>query len=142
MPIGAVIAFGRAAALFTPGSHGSTFAGNPVCAAAALAVLDTIAEDRLLDHTAALGKHLATAIEDSDTRWSAGVRGRGLLLGIELTTPVASAVQSAAAAGGFIVNAPAPDVIRLAPPLVLTRAQADGFVAALPRFLNAAVESG
>ena len=76
MPIGAMIGFGRAATLFTPGSHGSTFAGNPVCAAAALAVLTTIADDRLLDHTAALGKHLATSIEDLAIRWSPGSAAR------------------------------------------------------------------
>ncbi len=141
MPIGAMIGFGRAATLFTPGSHGSTFAGNPVCAAAALAVLNTIADDKLLDHTAALGKHLATSIEDLRHPLVAGVRGKGLLLGIELTKPVAASVHSAAMTGGFIVNAPAPDVIRLAPPLILTTEQADGFVAALPRFLDAAIEN-
>jgi acetylornithine aminotransferase len=141
LPIGAVIGLGRAATLFTPGTHGSTFAGNPVCAAAALAVLDTIAQERLLDHTAALGKHLATSIEGLHHPLVGGVRGRGLLLGIELTAPVATGVQSAATAGGFIVNAPAPDVIRLAPPLILTTEQAGSFVEALPGFLDAAAAS-
>jgi acetylornithine aminotransferase len=138
LPIGAVIGLGRAASLLTPGTHGSTFAGNPVCAAAALAVLDTITNDRLLDHVDALGKHLATSIEGLGHPLIAGVRGRGLLLGIALTRPVAVDAQKAATARGFIVNAPAMDLIRLAPPLILTVEQADRFVAALPDILDAA----
>jgi acetylornithine aminotransferase len=106
--------------------------------AAALAVLDTIRDDRLLDHVDALGKHLATSIEGLGHPMVAGVRGRGLLLGVALTQPIAVDAQKAATARGFIVNAPATDVIRLAPPLVLTVEQADRFVAALPDILDTA----
>ena len=84
MPIGAAIGLGRAADLLQPGQHGSTFAGNPVCAAAALAVIDTIETERLLDHVATLGKHLSGAIEDLDHPLIDRVRGHGLLLGIVL----------------------------------------------------------
>lgn len=141
LPIGAVIASGRAAHLLQPGQHGSTFAGNPVSAAAALAVLGTIESDRLLDHVAGLGKHLATAVEELGHPLISHVRGRGLLLGIVLTEPVAPAVHTAAAVAGYIVNAPAPDVIRLAPPLILTTEQADTFVAALPAILDSALDT-
>ncbi len=140
LPIGAAIGYGRAAELLQPGQHGSTFAGNPVCAAAALAVLRTIETDGLLDHVATLGKHIATAVEDLDDPRIRKVRGQGLLLGIVLTDPISAATANAARDLGFIVNAPAPDVIRLAPPLILTTEQADSFVAALPAILDTATE--
>lgn len=140
LPIGAAIGYGDAATLLQPGQHGSTFAGNPVCAAAALAVLRTIEADGLLDHVAALGKHIVTAIEDLGHPMVTQVRGQGLLLGIALTDPISAAAANAARDRGFIVNAPAPDVIRLAPPLILTTEQADSFVAALPAILDTATE--
>lgn len=140
LPIGAAIGYGDAATLLQPGQHGSTFAGNPVCAAAALAVLRTIEADGLLDHVAALGKHIVSAIENLGHPMVTQVRGQGLLLGIVLTDPVSAAAANAARDQGFIVNAPAPDVIRLAPPLILTTEQADSFVAALPAILDTATE--
>ena len=136
LPIGAVIGIGRAAHLFEPGQHGSTFAGNPVSAAAAVAVLETIEKEGLLDHVAALGKHIAGAVEDLGHPGVDHVRGCGLLLGIVLTAPSAPALATAARDAGFIVNAPAADVIRLAPPLNLTTAQADSFIDALPGLLD------
>ncbi|MEO5834071.1 MAG: acetylornithine transaminase [Nakamurella sp.] len=143
LPIGAVLASGRAAGLLQPGQHGSTFAGNPICAAAALAVLATVAGDGLVDHAATLGKHIAAGIEGLGHPLIGSVRGRGLLLGVVLTAPVAAAVAIRARDGGFIVNAPTPDVLRLAPPLILTEDQADSFVRALPGLLDSCeTESG
>jgi acetylornithine/N-succinyldiaminopimelate aminotransferase len=138
LPIGAVIGIGPAARLLSAGQHGSTFAGNPVCAAAALAVLSTIESDRLLDHADALGKHISTAIEDLGHPLVDRVRGSGLLLGIVLTDRISAETAAVAMESGFIINAPAPDVLRLAPPLILTTEQADSFVAALPAILDAA----
>ncbi|MET0966908.1 MAG: acetylornithine transaminase [Nakamurella sp.] len=138
LPIGAVIGIGAAAGLLQPGQHGSTFAGNPVCAAAAMAVLNTIENDGLLDHVDALGKHIASGVEDLGHPLVDHVRGSGLLLGIVLTESVSPAIALAAREAGFIVNAPAPDVIRLAPPLILTEDQADSFVTALPAILDSA----
>ena len=100
LPIGAVLATGRAATLLQPGQHGSTFAGNPICAAAALAVLATVAADGLIDHAAALGKHIGTGVEDLGHPLIAGVRGRGLLLGIVLRAPIGPAAAAAARAAG------------------------------------------
>ena len=131
LPIGACLAFGEAAGLLGPGSHGSTFGGNPVCCAAALAVLRTIAADGLLDHVKRVGEQLRYGIEALDHPLVAQVRGAGLLLGIVLTDPVADAVATALRAKGFLVNPAQPDVIRLAPPLVLSPAQAESFVNAL-----------
>ncbi|MFC7246470.1 acetylornithine transaminase [Catellatospora aurea] len=146
LPIGATIAFadgafaqshpGGAAALFTPGQHGTTFGGNPVACAAALAVLRTIAADGLLDHVKRIGERIRRGVEALGHPLVAGVRGAGLLLGVVLTAPVAPAVQKALLDAGFIVNAAQPDVIRLAPPLILTSAQADAFLAALGAVLD------
>lgn len=138
LPIGAAIGIGPAARLLSAGQHGSTFAGNPVCAAAALAVISTIESERLLDHVDALGKHLAGAVEDLGHPLVHHVRGAGLLLGIVLTRAVSAEAAAAAMSAGFIVNAPAPDVLRLAPPLILTIEQADSFVTALPAILDTA----
>ncbi|MGW5347084.1 acetylornithine transaminase [Streptomyces sp. NPDC004050] len=146
LPIGAVAALGPAADLLQPGQHGTTFGGNPVACAAGLAVLDTIAADGLLDEVKALGERLRSGIEG--LRGGSGhplvshVRGEGLLLGIVLTGPYAPQVQQAAQDAGFLVNAPAPDVVRLMPPYVLTEAEADAFLQALPGILDAANGDG
>ncbi|RBM23940.1 acetylornithine transaminase [Streptomyces sp. PT12] len=138
LPIGATLAFGEAAELLTAGTHGSTFGGNPVSCAAALAVLDTIASDDLLQRVKAAGERLRDGV------WGLGhplvdrVRGAGLLLGIVLTEALAPQVQRAAQDAGFLVNAVAPDVVRLAPPLVVGDAEVDALLAALPGILDAA----
>ena len=136
-PIGACVARGRAAALLPAGSHGSTFGGNPVAAIAGLAVIAVIERDGLLAHAGAMGEHLAASVLALQHPLVREVRGRGLLRGIVLTAPVAAAVSDAALDAGFIVNAPRPDVLRVAPPLVVTAAQLDTFVAALPALLDA-----
>ena len=138
LPIGACLAIGDAAGLLTPGLHGSTFGGNPVCTAAALAVLRTLATDDLINRADTLGKTLSHGIEALGHPLVDRVRGRGLLLGIVLTAPHGKAVEAAARDAGFLVNAAAPDVIRLAPPLVVTEAQLDAFVTALPSVLDTA----
>ncbi|MGX7725580.1 MULTISPECIES: acetylornithine transaminase [Rhodococcus] len=142
LPIGAVLATGPAAELFQPGKHGTTFGGNPVCAAAALAVLRTIDEQNLLDHVNTVGKTLAVGIEELGHPLVSHVRGSGLLLGVVLTAEKAPAVETAAREAGFLVNAAAPDVIRLAPPLILTEQQAESFVTALPAVLDTADREG
>ena len=120
LPIGAVVATGRAAALFTPGSHGSTFGGNPASCAAALAVLDAIAADGLLARVDTVGTTLATGLRERSHGLVTHVRGRGLLLAADLAEPPAADLEKACRATGLIVNAVAPDAIRVAPPLVLT----------------------
>ncbi|MFI6845771.1 acetylornithine transaminase [Kitasatospora sp. NBC_00085] len=141
LPIGAVLAFGDAAGLLTPGQHGTTFGGNPVVAAAALAVLDTIESEGLLEHVRKLGERLREGIEAIGDPLVSHVRGAGLLLGIVLTEPVSAKVQAAAQEAGFLVNAAVPDAVRLAPPLVLTEQEADAFLAALPEILRTVREN-
>jgi acetylornithine/N-succinyldiaminopimelate aminotransferase len=135
-PVGACVAAGRAATLLGPGSHGSTFGGNPVAAVAGLAVIAVIERDGLLDRANELGAHLVESVLALDHPAITGVRGRGLLQAITLAVPVAAAVADAALDAGFIVNAPQPDVLRLAPPLVIGQDQLDSFVDALPALLD------
>ena len=138
LPIGACLAVGPAARLMTPGLHGSTFGGNPVCAAAALAVLRTLTEQDLIGRAGVLGKTLSHGIESLNHPLVDHVRGRGLLCGVALTAPLAKPVETAARDAGFLVNAATPDVVRLAPPLIITEAQIDEFLNALPGVLDKA----
>lgn len=138
LPIGACLAVGPAAELMTPGLHGSTFGGNPVCTAAALAVLRTLATEGLVRRADVLGKTLRQGIESLGHPLVDHVRGRGLLLGIVLMAQQAKTAEAAARDAGYLVNAAARDVIRLAPPLIITEAQLDGFVHALPGILDTA----
>lgn len=139
-PIGALVALGeRAATTLTPGDHGTTFGGNPVAAAAGLATIAVIERDGLLAQVGERGEFLRDAVGHG-IPGVAGVRGRGLLIAIELDAPIAPAVAKAALAAGYIVNPVAPSAIRLAPPFVLTQEQAQGFVAALPTIIHTASE--
>ncbi|MFI6936149.1 acetylornithine transaminase [Streptomyces sp. NPDC050287] len=146
LPLGATVAFGRAAELLQPGQHGTTFGGNPIACAAGLAVLDTIADDGLLENVKRQSEKLRDGIEGagggSRHPLVAHVRGAGLLLGIVLTEPLAPKVQQAAQDAGFLVNAPAPEVIRLMPPLNLGDAEVDAFLQALPGILDVAKGDG
>lgn len=139
-PIGACIAVGAAAELLGPGDHGTTFGGNPVAAMAALATIGVIDRDGLLEQVTDTGRHLATEVERLGHPLIAHVRGRGLLRAIALTQEHAPKVVPAALEAGFIVNAPTPTTIRLAPPLIISSAQVDTFVAALPALLDATGE--
>ncbi|MFI6093692.1 acetylornithine transaminase [Streptomyces sp. NPDC051218] len=141
LPIGATLAFGPAAGLLSPGTHGSTFSGNPVVCAAALAVLATIADGGLLDHVRHTGERLRRGIESLGHPLVKEVRGAGLLLGVVLSEPVAPRLQQAAQDAGLLVNAAAADVIRLAPPLILSDRDVDAFLLRFPAALRA-VDAG
>jgi acetylornithine aminotransferase len=137
-PVGACIAVAAAAELLGPGDHGSTFGGNPVAAVAGLATLAAIERDGLLEQVTRTGAHLAERVERLGHRLVRSVRGRGLLRAVELTEPIAPTVVRLALDAGFIVNATGPTTLRLAPPLILTTAQVDTFVDALPALLDVA----
>ncbi|MFE0679041.1 acetylornithine transaminase [Streptomyces sp. NPDC058867] len=136
LPLGATVAFGRAAELLQPGHHGTTFGGNPVACAAGLAVVDTIANEGLLENVKQQSERLRDGIESLGHPLVAHVRGAGLLLGIVLTEPLAPQVQQAAQDAGLLVNAPAPEVVRLMPPLNLGDEEVDAFLGALPGILD------
>ena len=118
-PIGALVTYGAASALFTPGSHGSTFGGNPLATAVADAVLAEIERADLGDNAARRGVELRDIILGIDSPLVGGVRGRGLLVGVALTQPVAGAVVAAAQDRGLIVNAANPETVRVAPALTI-----------------------
>ncbi|MFE9119331.1 acetylornithine transaminase [Streptomyces sp. NPDC007172] len=136
LPLGATVAFGAAAELLKPGMHGTTFGGNPVACAAGLAVLDVLSADGALDRVKSTGEKLRAGIEALGHPLVSHVRGAGLLLGIVLNEPLAPQVQQAAQDAGFLVNAPAPDVVRLMPPLIIGDAEVDAFLRALPGVLG------
>jgi acetylornithine/N-succinyldiaminopimelate aminotransferase len=136
LPLGAVVAFGPAAGLLTPGAHGTTFGGNPVSCAAALAVLETIEADGILDNVKRQGEKLRQGIEALRHPLVDHVRGSGLLIGIVLTEPLSSQVQQAAQDAGLLVNAAVPDTVRLAPPLIVGDAETDAFLRTLPGVLD------
>lgn len=135
-PIGACIALGPAGELFQPGNHGTTFGGNPLAARAGNAVLDVIEEDGLLAHVNEVGDWLAGEL--AKVPGVAEVRGRGLLRGVVLERDIAPAVYEAGIQAGFIANAPRPGVLRLAPPYIVTQADLQPFVDALPELLRQA----
>ncbi len=137
-PIGACIAVGAAGELLQPGNHGTTFGGNPVACAAALAVIATIRDEALQDNAVSRGEQLRAALLAADGVEQ--VSGQGLLIGIRLSDEIAPQVVAAAQDAGFILNATGPDRVRLAPPLVLTEADARALVDAWPSILAQARE--
>ena len=137
VPIGACLARGAAAELFGPGSHGSTFGGNPLACSAALAVLDVLTASDLPARAAALGEDLMTLFRErlADAPGVVEVRGKGLMIGIELDRPCGDLVGQALAAG-LLVNVTADKVIRLLPPLVLEDEQAQLLVDSLESLIR------
>ncbi|WP_458778937.1 acetylornithine transaminase [Arthrobacter sp. D3-16] len=139
-PIGALVTFGeQTSSLLAAGQHGTTFGGNPVATAAALATLHAIESQDVLANVAKVGEHLRSAL--AAVPGVTEVRGEGLLIGFDLDAEVAPAVVQAGLDAGFIVNSPGPRTIRLAPPLVLSIAQADSFLAAFPAILHTAKDA-
>lgn len=137
-PIGACVATGPAADFLTAGHHGTTFGGNPVASIAGLAVLAVIERDGLLERTLELGEHLARSIEALNHPLIDHVRGAGLLRGIVLRQEIAGQAVTEALDSGYIINAPRPGILRLAPPLVIEQGQLDRFVQDLPGILERA----
>ncbi len=138
MPIGAVIANEKTAALFTPGAHGTTFGGNPIACAAANAVLE-IVDDAFCAEVKTKGETVKAAVEKL-----AGVdyvRGRGLMLGVVLTEPVAKEAVRIGLKHGVILNAPTEKIIRLTPPLVISDEEIDRAVVALEATLSECLEA-
>jgi len=138
LPIGAVMATGSAAEAFLPGDHGSTFGGGPVVCAAALATLDALEEARLGENAVATGAVFSADLAALATRTGAisEVRGRGLMMAVDLVRPEAKAVASAGLARGLVLNAIGESTLRLLPPLVCTSGETDILVDALESILG------
>jgi len=137
VPIGALLTFGpEVSGLLTPGQHGTTFGGNPMATAAALATLHVIEHEGLLEHVRSTGQWLAERLRELDD--VIDVHGRGLLVGIQVQDGLAPRIVTAGLEAGFIVNATGPDTVRLAPPLIITREQLTRFLDAFPALVAAA----
>ena len=135
-PIGATLTFGPdVSGILTAGQHGSTFGGNPLACAAALAVISTIESDDLLTHVRQIGTAMSTALRESHPSVTQ-VRGSGALLGVQFDSDIAADLVVAAREAGFIVNAANPSTLRLAPPYILTNAEAQTFIDALPELID------
>ena len=140
-PVGALITFGgETSSLLTAGQHGTTFGGNPVATAAALATIHVIESTGLLDRAKTTGARLRAAL--AAVPGVTEVRGEGLLIGFDLDAGIAPQAVTAALEAGFIINATGPSTLRLAPPLIITEDQAGTFVEALPGILAAARGTG
>ncbi len=134
LPIGAMIALGRTSRFFEPGDHGSTFGGNPVACASALAVIDVIEKKSLIEKT----RHQEAILKSEISKLPgvAEVRGRGLLLGIVFNADIAFGIRDGLLAAGVIVNAPTPNVIRIAPALTVTEKEVKKFITIFTNVLS------
>jgi acetylornithine/N-succinyldiaminopimelate aminotransferase len=138
VPIGAFLAKEFVAKAMEPGDHGSTFGGNPLACAAALAVLNTIEKDGLLKNVEAMGAYMTEKLNEiaAKTDLIKEVRGKGLMIGIEFTSDIAAAVKDALLEKGFLVGTVGSRVIRLTPPLIIKKEDTDPFFAEFEQALT------
>ena len=134
VPMGGILATEKVAGAFVPGDHGTTFGGGPLVCAAANAVLDEIVNENLLDNVNEVGDHFIAELKKLDKDVIKEVRGKGLMVGVELTEPGAEYVDKLREAG-FLINCTAGNVLRFVPPLIITKADIDEFVKALDELL-------
>ena len=134
LPLGAMITLGSTTPQFAPGEHGTTFGGNPIAAAAGLAAISVIEKNRLMTQARSFEKRLKIKLEA--IRGVREVRGRGLLIGIALDGEYAKELAADLAKSGFLVNAPNSETIRIAPALIVTKAQIDKFIAAFAKSMR------
>lgn len=138
VPIGACLAHGAAAEVFAPGNHGSTFGGNPLACAAALAVVETIEQEKLCQNAETLGNFLLSGLEQKLAGQTIvrEIRGKGLMIGIELTAPCAELVDLAREQG-LLINVTAGNTVRLLPPLIIDQQQAEQILDTVTQLITA-----
>ena len=134
VPMGGILATEKVASAFVPGDHGTTFGGGPLVCAAANAVLDVLEEENIMDNVNEVGNYFIEELKKLDKEVIADVRGKGLMVGLELTKPGAEYVDKFREAG-FLINCTAGNVLRFVPPLIITKADIDEFVKALDEIL-------
>ena len=134
VPMGGILATEKVSSAFVPGDHGTTFGGGPLVCAAANAVLDTIVDENILDNVNEVGDYFISELKKLDKDVIAEVRGKGLMVGLELTKPGAEYVDKLREAG-FLINCTADKVLRFVPPLIITKEEVDEFVKALDEIL-------
>ncbi|MDR3003202.1 MAG: aminotransferase class III-fold pyridoxal phosphate-dependent enzyme, partial [Acidovorax sp.] len=138
VPVGAIVAHGKAANVLQPGNHGSTFGGNPLAMRAGVETLKIMEEDKLLEHTVTVGAHLKAKLQSElgSIPGVIDVRGQGLIIGVELSKPCGQLIGQAAEAG-LLISVTSDTVIRIVPPLILSTAEADEIVARLKPLVQA-----
>ncbi len=136
-PVGACLVAGKATGLFGPGNHGSTYGGSPLACRTVCAVIQTLQNDGVIDNAASNGAYLMQALRDALQGQPVEVRGAGLMIGIELPTPCANLVAEAREQAKLLINVTADKVVRLLPPLIITRAECDDLVARLVPLIKA-----
>ena len=138
VPVGAIVAHGKAANVLQPGNHGSTFGGNPLAMRAGVETLKIMEEDKLLEHTVTVGAHLKAKLQSElgSIPGVIDVRGQGLIIGVELSKPCGQLIGQAAEAG-LLISVTSDTVIRIVPPLILSVAEADEIVARLKPLVQA-----
>ena len=142
VPIGTCLAAGRAAGVFKPGNHGSTFGGNPFACAAALTTLDVLTQDNLPAHAAELGHSIRQGLKDAlaHTPGVVEIRGVGLMIGVELDRPCGDLVKQALESG-LLINVTADKVVRLLPPLVMSAEEGAELVTRLATLIRSFLKS-
>lgn len=134
VPMGGILATEKVAGAFVPGDHGTTFGGGPLVCAAANAVLDTIIDENILDNVNEVGDYFIGELKKLDKEIISEVRGKGLMVGVELTKPGAEYVDKLREAG-FLINCTSGNVLRFVPPLIITKEEIDEFIKALDEIL-------
>jgi len=137
-PIGALCAKEPYASAFAPGDHGSTFGGNPLACNTAFAVLSTIINDNLSENSAVMGDYFMAKLSQLKDKWPfiKEVRGKGLMIGVELTVPKAVEVKKKCLDAGYLIGSVGENIIRMLPPLIITREDIDGFITALDKIMS------
>ncbi|MBM3699450.1 MAG: aspartate aminotransferase family protein [Actinobacteria bacterium] len=130
MPLGAIVSSDEISSVFTPGSHGSTFGGNAASCAAGIAVIDYIIKNRLSDRAFNMGKYFVSKLSKLKMQNSIikDIRGMGLMIGMELSKPVAAELVEAALSGGFVINKISPSILRFLPTLVISKRNIDALI--------------
>lgn len=136
MPLGAVIVEPHVAQVLQPGDHGTTFGGNPVSAAAALSVVEIIETENLMENSRSLGGWLHAELSTLGLPYLSSIRGAGLWLGLEFEKPIANRLTELAFSNGFLINAVKPNVIRIAPPLNISKEELQDFLNVLPKLMR------
>lgn len=137
MPIGALCTSAKIASAFTPGAHGSTYAANPVCSAAALAEIEEILDNNLAENAKTVGAYFMEQL--ATLPYVKEIRGKGLLIGVEFTEPIANEVKHFAVKNKLLITSVRPEVIRMAPPLIATKEDCDKAVQILIKCVNEAI---
>ncbi len=136
VPIGAILAKDFVAEVFTPGDHGTTFGGNPLSTCAALATLDILQKENLVQNSAEVGQYFMDKLKEEIGDKCSDIRGKGLMIGVEFKTPVAKMVANALMANKYLVGTVGDSILRIVPPLIITKADVDEFITAIIKIVK------